>query len=420
MDEDQPLFILAGNCPYVNRGCEAIVRGTVKILREYFQDPQFICISHFQNGIQFRKQCEQENEDTITHLASWELSKKGVLRSFWKPETWQAVYQYFFDRDDAFFAIYRDMLPFLDNASAVLSIGGDNYSLDYEVPTLYTSLDDLVLAHEKPLVIWGASVGPFSAMPEYERYMSDHLRKITGIFARESATVKYLESIGITRNVYPVADPAFVMEPLEPAGIEENLPIEKGAIGLNLSPLMAKYVSGGDLEGWTRVAASIISELAQTTEMPVYLIPHVTTLNSDDFMFLQKTVSQIPDKNRNITLVPPVYNAAETKWIISQMALFAGARTHATIASLSSGVPTLSFAYSIKARGINRDIFGHTRYCVDPEEMEAKTVTERILSLLDGASGIKRDLHERIPGVQSSAMHAGHELKRIVGENTGT
>ncbi len=137
--DDRPLFILAGNRSYVNRGCEAIVRGTVKILKESFEDPQFICISHFQNENQFRKQCEEENEDTITHLASithlpsWGLTKKGAIRSFWKPETWQAVYQYFFDRD-AFFEIYRDMLPFLDTASAVLSIGGDNYSLDCTCP----------------------------------------------------------------------------------------------------------------------------------------------------------------------------------------------------------------------------------------------------------------------------------------------
>ena len=45
MDKDRPLFILAGNGPYENRGCEAIVRGTVKILRNYFQDPSFLCVS---------------------------------------------------------------------------------------------------------------------------------------------------------------------------------------------------------------------------------------------------------------------------------------------------------------------------------------------------------------------------------------
>lgn len=44
---DRPIFILGGNGPYENRGCEAIVRGTVKILRKYHKNPTFVCISHF-------------------------------------------------------------------------------------------------------------------------------------------------------------------------------------------------------------------------------------------------------------------------------------------------------------------------------------------------------------------------------------
>jgi colanic acid/amylovoran biosynthesis protein len=64
-----------------------------------------------------------------------------------------------------------------------------------------------------------------------------------------------------------------------------------------------------------------------------------------------------PHIKRRITRIPMNYNAAEIKWIIGQLTLFAGARAHPTIAALSSQIPTLSFAYSTKANGINRDIF---------------------------------------------------------------
>jgi polysaccharide pyruvyl transferase WcaK-like protein len=419
MAEEKPLFILAGNGPYENRGCEAIVRGTTRILREYFSDPQFMCVSFFQDKKQFKKQCEQETDSAITHLQSRSLpDRQGAILSVYKPEIWQGFYQYFFKRNAFPSWIYRDMLPYLDDSIAVLSIGGDNYSLDYGVPKYFTALDDLILAHKRPLAIWGASVGPFSAKPDYEQYMRDHLKKITRIFARESTTLTYLESIGIVNNVCHVADPAFLMEPSEPVGIEENMPIEKGSIGLNLSPLMAKYITGGDLEQWSRIAASIISGVGEKTEMPIYLIPHVTIPHSDDFAFLQKVASLIPESKRTIIVVPPVYNAAETKWIIGRMALFAGARTHATIAALSSGVPTLSFSYSIKSGGINRDIFGHTRYCMNPLDLDVKTVKEKITSMLDEAPAIRRNLHDCIPGVQRSAQHAGFELSQIVMEKT--
>ena len=51
-------------------------------------------------------------------------------------------------------------------------------------------------------------------------------------------------------------------------------------------------------------------------------------------------------------------NCMEIKGIISKCRFFIGARTHSTIAAYSTCVPTLAVGYSIKARGIARDIFG--------------------------------------------------------------
>jgi len=98
------------------------------------------------------------------------------------------------------------------------------------------------------------------------------------------------------------------------------------------------------------------------------------------------------------------------------MTLFAGSRTHSTIAALSSGVPTLSFAYSIKAQGINRDIFDHTEYCLHPEGMKAEVVSNHILSMLDEITTIRRFLQERIPEVQRDALNAGIILKLLIDE----
>jgi len=418
MNEDRPLFILAGNGPYENRGCEAIVRGTVKILREYFSDPRFICISHFQSEDQFREQCIKESDRAIVHLASHHINKKNVIHTAWKPKTWKALYRYFFNKETYYIGIYRDILPYLNSATAVLSVGGDNYSIDFGgIPVAFTSFDDLVLRYNKPLIIWGASIGPFSAIPDYEKYMYGHLQKITGIYARESVTINYLKGIGVTENVYQVADPAFLMDPVKPAGIEEILTIDEEAIGINLSPLMASFVTGGNIERWRATAAAIIENVAKRTERQIYLIPHVTSPHSDDYGFMQKAISHQLGKCRNLTLIPSKYNAAEIKWIISQMTLFAGARTHSTIAALSSGVPTLSFAYSIKAKGINRDVFGHTDYCLEPADLDAEVVSSIIVSMLDETPTIRSDLAARMPVVQKAALNAGMGLKHLIGEN---
>jgi polysaccharide pyruvyl transferase WcaK-like protein len=403
-----PTFIMAGNGPYDNRGCEAIVRGTAKILRHYYKDPSFLCVSFFQNQEQFEKQSREEFDSAIVH------KKTNTNLNRFSPEwalqrTLRKIAPIKYTK-----SVYKELYLKIKDSKAVLSIGGDNYSLDYGIPKLFTGLDDLVLKKNKPIIIWGASVGPFDRLPEYEKYMKKHLQNIKGIFARESATIEYLEKIGITENVHKAADPAFLMDPTKPQYGKE-LEIEEDSIGINLSPLMAKYVSNGDMNSWINTASEIVEEIAKRKDNKIYLIPHVTFPHSNDYPFLKEVKARIKDTEKKITLIPPIYNASETKWIISQMELFAGARTHSTIAALSSHVPTLSFAYSLKAKGINKDIFGHEDFCLNPEKLNAGIVTEKIELMLENKRKIRLDLEASIPKIEKEALLVGKTLQEITG-----
>lgn len=393
------LFILAGNGPYDNRGCEAIVRGTVKIIRQSFANPSFLAVSNFQNDVQFKKQALYEIDSDIVHQKTFR--DRGRLTPSWlfqrmlkniSPSLWSKV-------------VYKNMLTYLKDANAVLSIGGDNYSLDYGRPDLFTCLDDLVLVHKKPLVIWGASVGPFNDMPQYEKYIIKHLKKVTGIFVRESASLDYLASKGVKNNVYLMADPAFLLKPSEPV----NAPIiEDGSIGINLSPLMAKYLTDGDYAQWVKLSARIIREIAKVVQRKSYLIPHVTSSHSNDYNFLKDVASLLGGVD--FVLIGDQYNAAEIKWIISKMSVFAGARTHSTIAAFSTCVPTLSFVYSIKARGINRDIFGHEKFCILKDNCQPASVAEKVKDLLADGVFVHEQLKVIIPEFQRKALSAGEKL----------
>ena len=408
MDSDKPLFILAGNGPYENRGCEAIVRGTTKILRHYYKNPEFVCVSHFQSEEQYKKQCENEIDDAINH------KKTNLIKSVNRPE-WvlDKLYRKFFP-EKAKNKIYRDMLPYLGDARAILSVGGDNYSLDYGVPRLFTDLDDIVLKNNKPLIIWGASVGPFDKIPNYQNFMVNHLEKVTGIFVRESVSQEYLKKIGVTKNVYAVADPAFLLNPVQPTPQNAPLSIKDEAIGINLSPLMAYYVTHGDRSLWIDRCAKIISAIIQKDNSSIYLIPHVTSPHDNDFRFLEEVNLQLDHQKSRIVLIPPIYNAAETKWIISKMKIFIGTRTHATIAALSSEVPTLSLAYSIKAKGINQDIFGHERYCLHANQLNPETIVEKINQMQNSYDSICREINSGLPVILQNAMIAGKYLQEIV------
>lgn len=410
MSEEESLFILAGNGPYENRGCEAIVRGTVKIIRKYFRDPSFLCLSHFLSEQRYIQQAQGENDPKIIHKPIYNYVK--ILSR----EHLNRIYFRLFNPNKKKYQIYQEMLPYLDDVRAVLSIGGDNYSLDYGVPKLYTDLDDIILKKRKPLVLWGASIGPFDTLPRYKPYIINHLQKIQGIFTRESVTKEYLRRNNIVSNVYPVADPAFLLDPKQPRNMNESITIEKEAIGLNFSPLMANYVCKGDVKLWEKMAANIVNLLLKKMERTIYLIPHVTRgPNDNDFLFMQNMLTHIT-KSDEVVLIKPIFNAAETKWIISKMSFFAGARTHSTLASISTYVPTLSFAYSIKAIGINRDIFDHESYCLSPNNLNPDLVIKKMESLFSSREDIRSILREKVPILEKRAMDAGKYLRHLIDE----
>lgn len=410
---DETLFILAGYGNYLNRGCEAIIRGTVHILRRHFSDPSFLVLSSFHNEQVLQQQRAGEYDPAIQHERTWGSQQRfdgpwfitNILR-----RTFPRLLRHFF---------YGNLNPYLDKVPAVLAVGGDNYSIDYDSrPFRWTVLDDLVVSRGKPLIVWGASVGPFTRQPHYERYMSRHLRKVH-IFSRESLTTKYLNSLGLTANVYQVADPAFLMDPVAPAEqFVGSLPLENGAIGMNLSPLLSKYITAGNIDAWASEAAQIVQAVLERTGRAVCLIPHVTDANPRrcDYSFLRKVASLLKQPEDRLVMLPNNLSAAETKWVISKMSFFAGARTHATIAAISSCIPTLSFGYSVKSRGINQDVYGHTHYCMDAKDMSAQRVAAKIEEMMQDADRISSQLNDRVPALKNAALVAGQHLKIILAD----
>ncbi|MFH1718658.1 MAG: polysaccharide pyruvyl transferase family protein [Planctomycetota bacterium] len=410
MNNGSPLFILAGNGPYENRGCEAIVRGTVRILRHHFGAPRFVVCSHYHDRDGVSKQQAQETDTDIVHERIRHCYKRFDFLWFMTnvlKRTFPAGLKHMF---------YKDLKPHLSPAQAVLAVGGDNYSLDYSGrPIVCTALDDLVISRVKPLVIWGASVGPFACDPAYEKYIIEHFRKVH-IFARESLTVDYLNGRGLVENVYRVADPAFLLEPTEPAREKLDIPFHEGAIGVNISPLMARFAGVETLDGWTAKSASIVESIIRKTGRSIYLIPHVSGSKAShkDHAFLCKVAGLLNGKKAQVFVVPDSLDAAETKGVISKMDLFVGARTHSTIASLSSYVPTLSLGYSMKSRGINHDVYGHTNYCLHGENIRADIVTDKVSQMLSNRRSIIEQLKASIPRTRGNALNAGAILKRIM------
>ncbi len=401
MNMNRPDFLFVGNGSYLNRGCEAIVRGTARILRNAFDNPRIINANFDVTKPVF---LPNERDTSIIHQPI------QVPRQ-WSPK-WIAKNTFRFtipklEQQTLFGSIKNAILA----SEAVLSIGGDNYTLDYGVPHPFIALDSYVKRLERPLIIWGASIGPFDSIPKFAKRILLHLRSdVTAIFVREEVTRQYLLKHGISENAIPMADPAFVMEAESVSEDKMGLSLPNDAIGLNISPLMAKWVTHGNVKAWMLRSVEIVRNMRRSFDMPIVLIPHDTRPHTNDYKFMREVLENLGADCSGILLLPEDLTAAETKWIISRMNCMIAARTHASIAALSSCVPTVSLAYSHKAEGINKQIFGHTDFLLTSNNITENSVAQIVEDTLKRKDEIRDQLRKTVPKVQRSALNAGQIL----------
>ena len=357
-------FYLSGHRTFGNRGCEAIVRSTVGLLRQEFGAVEVLVPS----------------EDISRDTAQWpDAAELGVE---FVPAYFPAHTRYWVNLQRLPipalktagwpFPISEAFKAMLQRVDVVLSVGGDNYSLDYRLPSLLMGMDRLAMNLRKPVVLWGASVGPFEKVPAFVPVIRKHLADMSLIAVRESVSDAYLKETLALNNIIRMADPAFTLIP-EPVSTVAFWPVEKGngVLGLNISPVIERY-RHSDYDLRTEIV-EFIRVTVKNYDMAVLLVPHVVPLNGDsknnDADYMRPVLDSLSDLGSRVCMMDSALNAAQIKQVISQCRFFIGARTHATIAALSSIVPTVSIAYSIKAKGINQDLFGHQDAVIESAEV---------------------------------------------------
>jgi len=397
---------------YQNRGCEAIVRGTMEILRHEFGANVRSRTGVVASPEVVKSQSASEIDPAVSAFA---LSVPGGPR--WSL-AWCAA-RANQRLGTAFHPHLKDLKREVGSASLALEVGGDNYSLDYGKPLYYIAMDQFLQSHGVPVVLWGASVGPFDADPVFAPKMFAHLRTLSAIFVRENDSLNYLQANGVSDNVHLMADPAFVMKPVEPPPGKIGFALPEGAIGINLSQMVAFYrgqrPGDVDLKEWLAFCVGLVKSAA-TLGRPILLVPHVGLADrgTEDFGLLRSVCLAAANEVKvPVQVLTKDLSAAELKWTIARCAVFAGARTHSTIAALSSEVPTLSISYSLKAKGINRDVYGHLDHCIHVSELTPENFTEGLRVLLTNESAIRAHLRSRIPEFQARAWEAGAMLRII-------
>lgn len=286
-----------------------------------------------------------------------------------------------------------------------ISIGGDNYC--YE-----SMVKDLILAnrmfHRKggKTILLGCSIEPELLQ---EKEIQEDMKLYEAVFARESITYEALKKIGVN-NLCFYPDSAFLLEikklPLPKEFIENN------TVGINISPMVVENekVIGITMKNYR----ALIQFILDTTDMNVALIPHVVWERNDDRTTL-KELYKFYGNNKRVSMIEDC-SAEELKGYISRCRFFIGARTHATIAAYSSQVPTLVVGYSVKAKGIAKDLFGTYENYVKPvQELETEEQLKEAFGwIYEREEEIRKRLAEVIPEYIERARQAGEKLEEVM------
>jgi diketogulonate reductase-like aldo/keto reductase/polysaccharide pyruvyl transferase WcaK-like protein len=390
--------LLYGHGGSSNRGCEAIVRSTSALLKKTLGPDLFIQLSS-----------HAPREDREAAMPAVDaVVDSGTAWPATSPVRWARAALWRLCPTDAAHHLLSNLrtIQRAGHAEICLSVGGDNYC--YDPVEIHYALNRILRRRCRRLVLWGCSIDP----ERMNAAMVADLRGFDLVTARESITFSALRERGVERaKLYP--DPAFAME-------EERLPLPPGwregqMVGLNVSALVERYeqVSGGALSACVELVRHILAH----TECGVVLAPHVTGRPSDDRYPLGDLYRAFRGDGR-VIMLPGGLHAPQLKGYISRCRFFVGARTHATIAAYSTGVPTLVLGYSVKARGIARDLFGDETGLVLPvQDLEdARQLTGLFEGLREREGDLRAQLAARMPAILLGAEAAAGEIGRLLGD----
>ncbi|WP_028611935.1 polysaccharide pyruvyl transferase family protein [Paenibacillus harenae] len=373
----------------LNRGCEAIVRSSAAIIKEQIKEAKVYLSSALPESDRIIAKLDGIYDGSTLEIKKY--SYDWFLSSF--------KLKMFQDESYALGRIHHNIIKKIKDVDICLSIGGDNYCYG-EQPGWY-EIDRRVKAQGKKLVLWGCSIGEEDMT---ERKLED-LKLFDLILPRETLTYNMLKGKGL-HNVKLCADPAFTME-------KEELKLPKGwqegnTIGLNFSPLVWKRNKE------SRAAVDkLIRYILNETDMTIALTPHVIIQGNNDYEVLSDYYDAYKNSGR-VVLLPDNLTAIQYKGYIARMRYFIGARTHATIAAYSNFVPTMVLGYSVKSKGIAKDLFGEEKLVLGIEEIsDSGKLIGKFDEMRREEAELKAKLKEAIPRIQKMSYKAVEYIKEL-------
>nr|WP_294574396.1 polysaccharide pyruvyl transferase family protein [uncultured Anaerostipes sp.] len=239
---------------------------------------------------------------------------------------------------------------------------GDSFSDIYGEERFWsdTNYKMSIIGHGVPYILGSQTIGPFAT-----KQIAEQAKKIIleckEVFARDKLSYECAKDVS-GREVILTTDIAFKL-PYDKINTQTT---HKVKVGFNPSGLL--WAGGIEKENqfglkvdYKRYCRSMLQYFTKRNDCLVYLIPHATSVRPDGTIEIDSDLNacnELKAEFKECVAVDEFVSCISAKSYIATMDFFIGARMHATIAAMSTGVSTIPFSYSRKFEGL----FGELQY----------------------------------------------------------
>ena len=356
-------FGLYGISGTYNFGCEAIVRGAVKFIRNNFGNCDIV---YFSYSYDFDRKALS---DLDIKIVSVKKKRTFIVRAINK------ALRMIHSKNQIFSIPFNKII---DQIDVIFSIGGDIYTIpaylrEKEKYPYYNHLVDFcnrAISKGKRVIVYGASVGPFGKYKKAVNYYVNNLSKYDKIMCREQDSVDYLKTLGLD-NITFFPDPAFTVRS------EQAEVVVKQYIGVNLSPLSLNETNGSYGEKEINSMASLMDRFIEETGEKLLFIPHVISNNpnDNDYLFLKEICKEMSHKDK-VTFADYSDGFLGIKQQLRECKIVISARMHCAINAVCENVPTIFLSYSQKSIGMCKYVYGDESWVIRLNDMNTDLISK--------------------------------------------
>lgn len=325
------------------------------------------------------------------------------------------------------------------NADLVLDVsGGDSFTDLYGGARFRNIIapKQIALRLGRPLVLLPQTYGPFNSDAS-SRIAGNLIAGASLAYARDPDS--YLRLQGLLGDRFDPSvhrqgvDLAFGLKARKCAHLEQNVNEalsvkgKRPIIGLNISGLVANRPADAATRfglkcDYPSLIRQLLMRLLDETDAQLIIVPHVhaptghyeSDLDASRALLKSLTGRHAAAAKKRATIVNQELDACELKWLIAKCDWFCGTRMHATIAALSSGVPTVALAYSLKTRGVF-ETCAMASSSIDMRTEVNANALDRVMNLWQQREYCATTLNQRLTSVRALGSR---QMDEIAGCNT--